>query len=108
MSSMTYEGPIPPAPMMAEFDRIIPNGADRIMKMAEKQQDHEISERKYINRIHGKVLTRSQVLPFILLMSMVIAGTFLIYIDKVVVGAGLISPAALIAFIAALRQIGKR
>jgi len=37
---MAYSGPIPPAQELGEYDRIIPNGADRIMSMAEREQAH--------------------------------------------------------------------
>ena len=37
---MMYSGPIPPASEMAEYNNVIPNGGDRIMKMAENQSEH--------------------------------------------------------------------
>lgn len=36
-----YEGPIPSPPTLAAFNEIIPNGADRIMRMAENDQAHK-------------------------------------------------------------------
>ena len=41
--SISYEGPVPPPGLLKEFDKVIPNGADRIMSMAEKQLEHRIS-----------------------------------------------------------------
>ena len=41
--SISYEGPVPPPGLLQEFDQVIPNGADRIMSMAEKQLEHRIS-----------------------------------------------------------------
>lgn len=38
--SITYSGAVPPPEMLREFDKIIPNGADRFMKMAEGQSEH--------------------------------------------------------------------
>lgn len=38
--SITYSGAVPPPEMLREFDKIIPNGADRFMKMAENQSEH--------------------------------------------------------------------
>ena len=35
-----YSGPIPPPAMLAQYNEIIPNGADRILTMAENQQAH--------------------------------------------------------------------
>lgn len=37
---MMYSGPIPPASEMAEYNKVILNGADRIMRMAENQSEH--------------------------------------------------------------------
>lgn len=34
---------MPPPGLLKEFDEVIPNGADRIMSMAEKQLEHRIS-----------------------------------------------------------------
>ena len=35
-----YSGPIPPPDALEKYNRIIPNGADRIMTMAEEQSKH--------------------------------------------------------------------
>lgn len=35
-----FYGPLPPAEVLAKYNQIIPNGADRIMVMAEKEQSH--------------------------------------------------------------------
>lgn len=46
-----HSGPLPPAEDLQLYNEIIPNGADRIMKMAEKQQDHRIAmEVKVVGR----------------------------------------------------------
>lgn len=37
---MAYSGPLPPAQELAAYDRVIPNGADRIMGLAEREQAH--------------------------------------------------------------------
>jgi len=39
-TSSVYSGPIPPPDLLAKFGEIIPNGADRILKMAEEQSNH--------------------------------------------------------------------
>jgi uncharacterized membrane protein len=46
-----YHGPIPPPALMAQYDTVIPNGAERLMAMAEKQLDHRIDLEKTV--IHG-------------------------------------------------------
>lgn len=47
----SHSGPISPPEDLVDYNSIIPNGADRIMKMAEKQKDHRIAiEKKVIGR----------------------------------------------------------
>lgn len=42
-----YQGPLPPPEMLAQYNDIIPNGADRIMRIAENQSLHrQDDERK--------------------------------------------------------------
>lgn len=38
----SWEGPIPPPALIEQYNAIIPNGAERIMRMAEKAQDADI------------------------------------------------------------------
>lgn len=40
--SEMFSGPLPPPEVINRFNQIIPDGAERIMKMAEKQLDHRI------------------------------------------------------------------
>ena len=39
---MRFQGPIPPPQLLREYNEVIPNGADRIVKMAETQSAHRI------------------------------------------------------------------
>jgi len=36
----SFEGPLPPPQMLAEYDRLIPQGADRLMRLLESQTSH--------------------------------------------------------------------
>ena len=38
-----WTGPLPPPAALAKFNEIIPNGADRVMAMAEKEHAHRIA-----------------------------------------------------------------
>jgi uncharacterized membrane protein len=42
-----YSGPLPPAEMLEQYNRIIPNGAERIMAMTERQSAHRITIEDY-------------------------------------------------------------
>lgn len=38
-----HQGPLPPAHAMADYDRVLPGAAERIMQMAEREQSHRHS-----------------------------------------------------------------
>lgn len=42
--SQQWAGPLPPPGALAQFDTIIPNGAERIMAMVEREQQHRIDQ----------------------------------------------------------------
>lgn len=42
VESTTFAGPIPPPEILARYNEIIPDGANRILKMAELQSSHRI------------------------------------------------------------------
>lgn len=46
--SQQWSGPLPPPAALEHFNQIIPNGAERIMAMVEREQAHRISEESSI------------------------------------------------------------
>ena len=44
--SAHWSGPLPPPAGLEKIDRIIPGGADRLLRMAEKEQSHRIEDAK--------------------------------------------------------------
>ena len=44
------QGPLPSPQELAQYNDIIPNGAERIMRMAEKQQEHRMGLEKSVIR----------------------------------------------------------
>lgn len=41
--SASWAGPLPPPAALEHFNKIVPNGAERIFKMAEKEQEHRVA-----------------------------------------------------------------
>ncbi|MCL2659595.1 MAG: DUF2335 domain-containing protein [Acidobacteriaceae bacterium] len=41
-SFMYSSGPLPPPDVLTQYDQVVPNGAERIMAMAEQQSRHRI------------------------------------------------------------------
>jgi len=72
-----HSGPLPSAETMIQYNSVIPNGADRIMIMAEKQQDHRMAME---NKMITSQLYQSkagQILGFILCFLSLSASVYL-------------------------------
>jgi uncharacterized membrane protein len=52
-----YEGPIPPASELAKYQKILPDAPERILRMAEKEQDLKI----HMNKRFDAYKTRGQI-----------------------------------------------
>lgn len=39
-AQMEFSGPLPPPQILGQYDEVLPGAAERILRMAEKQQDH--------------------------------------------------------------------
>jgi uncharacterized membrane protein len=76
--STSFSGPIPPPGILEKYNEIIPNGAERIMAMAEKQSAHRESIEKRV--IDGEVAsqTRGSWFAFIITVLAISGGVFLI------------------------------
>src|ERR1035438_8495401 len=50
-ATMQFSGPLPPPGILAQYNDVCPNGAERIIAMAEKQQEHSQElERSVVHR----------------------------------------------------------
>lgn len=84
--SMMHSGPLPDPQSLSSYDQLIPNGADRIMKMAEKQQDHRMKiERTAIGRQTFQSFM-GQIFGFLIGLAGIGSGTFLAYNGFTTVG----------------------
>lgn len=96
-----YTGPIPHPSTLAAFNDIVPDGADRIIKMAEKDQDIKAQIRlKSIDvrdtaskREHLEILA-GQTFAFLLCAGALVGGVYLIATGHEVAG-GILSGASL-------------
>jgi uncharacterized membrane protein len=81
-----YAGPLPPAQELAAYDQISAGFANRILTMAEKEQDHrhEIGRRQ--NRAQVWLSSAGQIFGFILSLAIVSGGVWLLAHDKPLIG----------------------
>lgn len=90
--SKTHIGPLPDSQTLREYSEIIPNGAERIMAMAEKQSDHRIGMEKGV--VNGQVIQSylGQIFAFLICTGFLICGTICVLhgfeIGGTILGAG--------------------
>lgn len=84
---MMHSGPLPDPYTLGAYNEMIPDGADRIMKMAEKQQSHRMGiEKKAIGRQSAQSLI-GQIFGFLIGLAGIGCGTFLAYKGHSTVGS---------------------
>lgn len=86
---MRYEGVIPPPEMYGGYEDVLEGSADRILKMAEKQQEHRFALEKSRQNTRNELAMRelkstiildglSRVLGFIIILTVVGGGVYLV------------------------------
>ena len=75
-----WAGPLPPPAALERFNQIIPNGADRIVTMAEKEQAHRLEYEKTGLEATVCESRRGQVLGAIISVVAVCGAIFTAYI----------------------------
>lgn len=87
MTQQSYSGPLPPPSMLQDYDHIQQGFADRIMAMAEKEQNHRHS--RETQGITGAISkdARGQHYALICSLVLIVACTFLIASDHEVAGS---------------------
>lgn len=85
----THVGPLPDPETLLEYNKIIPNGADRIMKMAETQLQHRIQlESKVVERQLSQS-NLGQILAFLIGLAALGASTYCIISGYEISGSAL-------------------
>ena len=60
--SSQWTGPLPPPDALDRFNQVVPNGAERIFKMAETEQAHRIAQETEMLRVTVAEARRGQYL----------------------------------------------
>lgn len=81
-----FEGPLPHPGTLAEYDRICPGAASRILAMAESQSQHRQELEKLIVLSNCRSQDRGPILGFLLAAGAITLGGFLILHGKEVSG----------------------
>lgn len=84
--SVSFSGPLPPPGLLARYNDVIPNGAERIMAMAERQSAHRESLEAKV--VAGNVASqaRGSHYAFIICLITIVGGFVLIGMGKSIYG----------------------
>lgn len=96
--SVSFSGPLPHPALLAKYNEVIPNGAERIMAMAERQGAHRESLEARV--VAGNVASqaRGSIFAFIICLVALVGGFTLIAVGKSADGlASIISSLAALA-----------
>jgi uncharacterized membrane protein len=86
----TFLGPIPPPNVLEKYNNIIPDGAHRILTMAEQQQLHRQSMEKTVIESDVRRSDRGLILGFIITLLLGGGGIYLVAIGKDLNGLAII------------------
>jgi uncharacterized membrane protein len=91
VSLVLQAGPLPPAEELAKYNLIIPNGADRIMAMAEKEQIHRHEMESIDIKSAPSQIKRGQLSALSIVMGSLVLTGYLFYLGKDGYAIGVIS-----------------
>jgi uncharacterized membrane protein len=74
-----FAGPLPPPTVLAQYNEIVINGADRIIAMAERQSAHRESLEAEVVTGNVAAQKRGSIYAFIISMTVILCGTFVIH-----------------------------
>lgn len=85
-----YQGPLPHPDLLVKYEEIIPGSAERILSMAEKEQQHRHQLENEVIKKEIAQKGRGLNFGFTLALLIIVVGAYLLIIDKSLQGFSLI------------------
>ena len=101
-----FSGPIPPPSYLARYNDVVPNGADRIISMAERQSSHRESMERDVVDGNLRSQSRGQTQAFILALVVILGGIYIMATGKS--GWGFAAIITSLTSLVSIFAIGKR
>jgi len=101
----SHSGPLPDADTLIKYNSVIPDGADRIMKMAENQQNHRINLESKVVKSQSNQSKLGQIFGLIIGLVGIGCGTYLAASGEPTVG-GIIAGGTVVSLVSVF-VIGK-
>lgn len=83
-----FSGPLPHPDLLAKYNDALPNGAERIVAMAEKQQDHRISLENFMAKEMAFRSKAGLYLGFVIVCLATLGAILLLFFGKSIEGFG--------------------
>jgi len=105
-TASSFRGPLPPPSILSEYNDVLTDGAERIIKMAENQSSHRIELEKHAIKEELRQSKNGQIFGFILAIIGMIIAFFLAYLGHEIV-AGIFGTTTIIGLVTVF-VIGKK
>lgn len=86
----SFEGPLPPPHILEAYNRIVPNGAERIFAVFEKQVDHRQQLERTVISTNAALQVRGFYAALFIALLTIAAGVWLAFLGKSVIGVATI------------------
>ena len=105
---LTYSSPLPPPEILRGYQEVLPGSVDRILKMAEKEQDHRIAIQTGLLK-HEKQISLLGLIAAFFIAIFGIAGSVYLGNNNKTVSSGIMSAGTLVSLVTVfLRGTGER
>ena len=88
--SFSFSGPLPPPQLLKQYNDVVPNGAERLMAMAERQQNHRQELERTVIEGNVESESRGQWMGLFISIAVIGAGTYLAAIGRQITGGILV------------------
>jgi uncharacterized membrane protein len=78
-TALRYSGPLPPPEALERYNQVLPGAAERIIAMAESQHSHRQELEKHVIKSNVSAQKLGTILGFIVAMTVVVGGMFLVH-----------------------------
>lgn len=77
-----FSGPLPPPEALERYNQVLPGAAERIIAMAESQHSHRQELEKHVIKSNVSAQKLGTILGFVVSMTVVLGGMFLVHEGK--------------------------
>lgn len=85
VEAASFTGPLPPPSMYRGYEEVNPGSADRILRMAENEQEHRTTWEQKALKLNGLNAVAGQYIGLIIALACIGCATYLALNDKTVV-----------------------